>query len=366
MNKYCLIYNFAQHYRSGIFKELDSHFDFFFGDKINSGIEKLDYSLLSNFRTELKNIYLPIKPIYYQKGVINLVFKNYTSFLILGEYYCLSNWLFVLLARVRGKKVYMWTHGWYGNEGFIKSLIKKTFFNLSDGIFLYGEYAKRLMIERDFNGDRLHVIYNSLDYFQQIAIRSKISPTRILSSYFNNNYYNVIFIGRLTNAKKLDLALRALALLKDRGFGVNMVIVGSGPEQSNLRNIVKMLGLSVWFFGASYDERQVAEFIFNSDLCVSPGNVGLTAIHSLTYGTPVVTHNSFEMQGPEFESIEEGVTGSFFEQGNVLSLADCIQSWLSTKQSFREETRLECYKVVETKYNPKFQVKKILNIMNNE
>ena len=43
------------------------------------------------------------------------------------------------------------------------------------------------------------------------------------------------------------------------------------------------------FQGAVFDESN-SELIYHSDLCVSPGNVGLTAIHSLTYGVPVATH----------------------------------------------------------------------------
>ena len=40
-----------------------------------------------------------------------------------------------------------------------------------------------------------------------------------------------------------------------------------------------------------------------SDLTVSPGNIGLTAIHSLSYGTPVCSHSNFNNQMPESEAI---------------------------------------------------------------
>ena len=60
--KICLIYNYAQHYRTNIFtimdKELDC--DFYFGNKMDN-VKKMDYSLLNNFKKELKNVSL-IKP----------------------------------------------------------------------------------------------------------------------------------------------------------------------------------------------------------------------------------------------------------------------------------------------------------------
>ncbi len=67
----------------------------------------------------------------------------------------------------------------------------------------------------------------------------------------------------------------------------------------------------IWLYGACYDEEIIGELIFNAQLCVSPGNVGLTAMHSLVYGTPVITHNNFSNQSPEFEAIIDGKTGSF-------------------------------------------------------
>lgn len=39
---------------------------------------------------------------------------------------------------------------------------------------------------------------------------------------------------------------------------------------------------NVWFYGSCYDEQTNAELIYNADMCVAPGNVGLTAIHAMT------------------------------------------------------------------------------------
>ena len=50
-HKICLIYNYAQHYRIGIFKLLDQELscDFYFGDQMDD-VKKLDYSELKNFK----------------------------------------------------------------------------------------------------------------------------------------------------------------------------------------------------------------------------------------------------------------------------------------------------------------------------
>ena len=118
------------------------------------------------------------------------------------------------------------------------------------------------------------------------------------------------------------------------------------------------LGLSdrVWFYGACYDEAELSKMIYNADLCVSPGNVGLTAMHSMVFGTPVVTHNDFAHQMPEFEAIRVGETGCFFEEGNVDSLALNISIWFETHENQREEVRKACYKEIDTQWTPRFQI----------
>ena len=114
--------------------------------------------------------------------------------------------------------------------------------------------------------------------------------------------------------------------------------------------------------GALYDESEIARYLYWADLCVSPGNVGLTAIHALSYGLPVITNDNFETQMPEFEAIEQGRTGDFFCEGDVGSLADRIELWLSRNPN-REQVRQRCYEVIDTKYNPSHQVEVLSQVL---
>ena len=320
--KVCLIYNYAQHYRTNIFTLMDKKIqcDFVFGNKMGD-VKKMDYSTLSHFKKEVDNITFIRKPIYYQKGVISLLKENYTTYLILGDIHCLSTWLMLLLTKFSKKKIYLWSHGWYGRESAIKSIIKKIFFSLADGTFLYGNYARKLMIKEGLNESKLFIIHNSLSYDEQFAIRKELKPSSIYKNHFRNNFRNLIFVGRLTKVKNLELLLNAVALLKSQYLDVNLTFIGDGTMKDELVKQVQQLGIErVWFYGACYDEKELSCLIYNADLCVSPGNIGLTAIHSMSYGTPVLTHNNFPYQMPEFEAIEDGITGTFFEYENYDSL----------------------------------------------
>ncbi len=354
--KICLIYNFAQHYRTAIFTLMDRQLNcsFYFGDRMDD-LKKMDYSVLKNFKKELKNIEL-FKPIYFQTGVIPLFFKRYDTYIILGEYYCISTWILLILCKFSKKKIFLWSHGWYGNEGLVKRFVKKIFFKLADGLLLYGNYAKNLMINEGFKPDKISVLNNSLDYQKQVATRQHLSRTAIFSDHFKNDFPVLIFIGRLTKVKKLDQLIEAYNGLWQKGIKVNLVIVGKGEVESDLRRKIPIgLENSVWFYGECYQEREIAELIYNSTICVSPGNVGLTAMHSLVYGTPVITHNNFPNQMPEFEAIIPGKTGDFFEENNVDDLMSQIQRWLIKVQR-NEDIKQNCYDIIDKFYNPKFQL----------
>ena len=112
----------------------------------------------------------------------------------------------------------------------------------------------------------------------------------------------------------------------------------------------------VWFHGACYNEFRNAELLYNADLCVSPGNIGLTAIHSLMFGCPAITNDDFNHQMPEFETIKEGVTGTFFKAYESESLASSIRTWFSHHLDDRDEVRNACYHEIDTKWNPHNQI----------
>lgn len=359
--KLCLIYNYAPHYRSSIFKLLSETFDcdFLFGDSM-SDVKKMDYSILCGKVTETHTIRI-IGGWYWQEDVVRQLFKDYDNYILLGETRAISTWLFCLLARLQKskKKVYMWSHAWYGKETKLEKYIKKILFRLPNGgMFCYGDYARNLMIKEGFNSNKLYTIHNSLAYEKQIEVRKSLITTDVYYKHFGNENKNLFFIGRLTPIKKLDQILQAIAICRNRKRNYNVILIGDGEKTKELKTLTTNLGLEnqVWFYGACYDEIELSLLIYNADLCVAPGNIGLTSIHSMVFGTPCITHNDFSHQMPEFEVIKEGITGSFFKRNDVNDLADCIDRWFMTKGNKRDEVRKSCMDIIDKEWNPHYQI----------
>ena len=143
------------------------------------------------------------------------------------------------------------------------------------------------------------------------------------------------------------------------GTPVNLLLIGSGEIRNELQHLITKAGLNDFcvFPGAIYDEGEIAPYLMLSDICVSPGNVGLTAMHAMAYGTPIISHNNPFTQGPEFEAILPGQTGAFFKEGSVESLTNTIHSWLEHSKGKRELIRRACYKRIEEHYTPGAQTK---------
>ena len=337
--------------------------DFFFGDSRKQGaIKELDTSCLKNFKGYFHNI--GFGSVYWQNGAVRLLWSDYTDLFTTGTHYCLSAWVILLLAPLFNKRVYLWSHGAYGNERGLKKWLTVWKMKRATGSFLYGNHAKNLLVEWGVPEEKLYVFYNSLAYDEEVEIRRELKPSGFYQEHFGNNLPNLVFIGRLTAVKKLDMIIRAMVALRKRDVRVNMTYVGDGPKKDELETLVREQGLekNVWFYGPCYEEKQIAQIIYNADLCVSPGDVGLTAMHAMTYGTPVVSHNNFCHQMPEFEAIEEGKTGAFFRENDVESLADSIQAWLKNGLD-REQIRQNCYDVIDNKYNPHRQLEIIRKVI---
>ena len=142
----CCSLNFAPHYREEIFlsMEKDLECDFFFGIGTYGTIKKMEYSRLKRKVRELAFVRL-FGQYYFLKGQTRLAFADYSHYIITGQPYNISGWALLILTKIRGKKTFIWNHGWYGDENFLERTIKKMQLKLSAGYLLYGAYAKQIM-----------------------------------------------------------------------------------------------------------------------------------------------------------------------------------------------------------------------------
>ncbi len=369
-------YHYFPHYRIPIMRSLSNstklNVKFISGDVTDVQIKIIDHKIVTENKfnwAKVKNIWFLGKKFLWQKGILKIfLFENYDCAIVLANPYIISSWVTIFIAKIRKKKVLLWGH-FILNKDF-KLPIKLMYYRLADCLLSYGEWAKQELIKRNFCQEKIFVIFNSLDTDYQYYVREKIKAEDLIirkNQLFKDATLPVIiFVGRLTIRKKLDLLIHSLAYLQKRGTRANLLIVGAGTARESIDRLIDFYNLhdNVMFIGEIYDETCLAELLALSDVCVSPGDVGLLAMHSLVYGTPVISHDNPYKQMPEFESIIPQKTGDFYQANSIESLANTIENWLDKKKK-NPKIQSYCKKIIDERYTPKNQLRIIIKAIDS-
>ncbi|MGE0643567.1 MAG: glycosyltransferase family 4 protein [Nitrospira sp.] len=281
-----------------------------------------------------------------------------------GSPYELTAWLLTIVGRIFRIPVLLWSHGLQGDESGMKWLIRSWLFRLSRGLLLYGDHAKQLLISKGIAADRLHVIYNSLDDSRQAAVSERITAEDCgafrRSLGIDSQDRVICFTGRLQPVKRLPWLLKALSRVVRQGRNVHLVLVGDGSERPVLESLAQELGLVrfVHFLGATYDESRLGLVLSASDLAVVPSGAGLSVMHALGYGTPVLLHDRVEEHFPEWEAVKEGETGWFYRYDD---LSDCAGKIIEALFPFPQKPAMAvaCRSMINNRYNTTHHARQI-------
>ncbi|AER56168.1 hypothetical protein DSC_07585 [Pseudoxanthomonas spadix BD-a59] len=356
--KVAFIYHFFPHYRYGVVRALTQRLDAaFVGDRKGAeGIAPYIFDHGEEFHAA-RCYYLG--KLAFQPAVVGYCLRARRDvFVFLASPNHVSTWIGALIARLRGKRVVFWGHGFKYARRDLKNRVRKLFFSLAHDFYAYGWRAKRNAMALGADPGRIHVGFNSLNYDAQLPLRQALLGGN-QAGHRDGSVLRIFCISRLTRICRYDMLLDAAAQLAGKGIRSRVVFVGDGPEGEALERQARDLGVDVEFHGAIYDESRIAGLVFDADVTVSPGKVGLTAMHSLMFGTPVITHDDFESQMPEVEAIVPGFTGELFRAGSVSDLADKLATF-PARFPDRRLTRERCFTMIDRLYNPDKQAEVML------
>lgn len=364
-----VVYHYFAHYRHSIVSALSSstaHSFTFFADTrdpLPSGVKSLEAADFGRFEhVRCRHVG---GPFLWQPGAIRVALRRDIDVVIyLGNMYMAWTWPAAVLARLSGKRVLFWTHGWRAPETGIQGRLRALFYRLAHGLLVYEHRAKAIAIENGFDADSVHVVYNSLDMTAQRQAESEIGEGDLAAfrqEMFGNDDPVVICVSRITRAKGIDQLVKASRLLADEGHPLNLLVVGEGAEREALEHEAREAGISAKFTGPVYDEAYLARCFGIASVAVCPGPVGLLVIHSFAYGRPLIANDDWTSQGPEWGAVIPGKNGDHFQNGDVRSLADVIVRWTTPasgddEHAARADTVAQaCRQVVDDAYNADYQ-----------
>lgn len=240
-------------------------------------------------------------------------------------------------ARWNDLGIVLWGHGYSKTETDLRKRSRNALVTFADSVLLYNYSAAQAMIDSGAaDPKRLFVALNTIDLqpIREVASRWRADKHALARFRFQNNLDAgpvVLFVSRLYPANHTDLLIRAVPTLATRFPGLAVVIVGDGPDAARLRSMAEELGVqrTIRFVGAVYNETAVAPWFLSADLFCYPTNVGLSLIHAMSYGLPVITGDREGAQNPEIEALRNGVNGLVFKDGDPLALAEAASAILS-------------------------------------
>jgi glycosyltransferase involved in cell wall biosynthesis len=143
------------------------------------------------------------------------------------------------------------------------------------------------------------------------------------------NARSLICVGRLSPEKGQAGLLRAFANLAARHDGLQLRLVGDGPERAALETLAAELGLSdrLVFLGRMSESETLTE-IARSDILVLPSfmeGLPIVLMEAMALGVPVVASRVAGIP----ELVEDGAGGLLFAPSNWEELAACVERLLS-------------------------------------
>ena len=137
------------------------------------------------------------------------------------------------------------------------------------------------------------------------------------SMQVRRNDSELLFVGRLSTQKGVELLIRAMPDIVAVNPGCLLRVVGDGPDKDLLRNLCETLGIArnVKFAGAITNKR-LPEFYQRAAMLVFPSTseegFGLVCVEALACGCPVIASDLLATR----EVVQDGETGLLFKRGD--------------------------------------------------
>jgi glycosyltransferase involved in cell wall biosynthesis len=197
--------------------------------------------------------------------------------------------------------------------------------------FMFGEYiTKRIigLVSRLVLVNSLFVFSRYKNFIKARKLKTIYQPVVIPNNRIRRlnktNDLVILMVGRFAPGKGQIEAIEALKGLIKNGEEINLVMVGAanGEYDKNVRNYIKKYDLS--------SRIRIVDFTPNPEvyyemadialICSKYEAFGRITIEAMKYGLPIIASKA----GANTELINDGVTGIYYESGNIEDLMNKI------------------------------------------
>jgi glycosyltransferase involved in cell wall biosynthesis len=211
-------------------------------------------------------------------------------------------------VRILTQDNYMETMAWNFMQWFYSQL---------DLVYVNSEHYRQRWIDRGIAPEKLKIFPRGLD---QLQFNPELRDPKFWQQFGKDpEDVGLLYVGRISKEKNLDIAVAALRLLRGEGLAVRLLIVGDGPYLKELMEIAPEACYTGYLKG-----RELATAYASSDIFVFPSTTdtfGNVVIEAQAAGLPCVVS---DLGGPH-ELVEDGVDGLVTRSLNVEDFAQAVR-----------------------------------------
>lgn len=170
------------------------------------------------------------------------------------------------------------------------------------------------LVGRGFRADSVQVIHPGVDskhFVPDPAVSREAAPT-------------FLYVGRLARYKQVEVAVRAVRLVRGRGMDARLWVAGTGADRGRLERIARAEGVAgaVEFKGYVSEEKKIELYrrVWGVVLPSLKEGWGITNLEAAACGTPALAADNSALR----ESVWDGETGYLFATGDPAACAQAM------------------------------------------
>jgi glycosyltransferase involved in cell wall biosynthesis len=273
MKKLLILQGWLPNYRKPFFNELARHYKVTVLHSGSSSVASSD---------KFSEVILPCVHFFgikWQKNLLKQIREFRPDVVVAGDD---LRYIGFALARLLSPASLPWA--WWGvnlSHNCFLSFVKFNFiFRSHDSLIFYDRKSMNRVFTFGIDSRRLYLANNTV-YVNQ---RQFSSDFQLRKSFIN--------VGSLDHRKKNHVLLRVFSrIIRMRGNGYKLYLIGDGPELDSLRSFAAELDISknVIFTGKVEEPEVLYEYYKTALASVSFGQAGLAVLQSMAHGVPFIT-----------------------------------------------------------------------------
>lgn len=257
------------------------------------------------------------------KDVKRVVLEN--DIFLLGGYNSTAMFIFLFYIKKYHKKAIFVMDGIspkkLSESSSIKFLVKSKFIRRMDGYFVNGQVSRKYLIKNfDVNPDMIFNQYLTVDVDRiNEIVKGSLNESKIDKI----NKFVILYSGRLLPRKRVSDLLTAVSIsgIKNK---IDILIVGSGNELTNIRRLGKELQLNISFIDFIENQDELFEAYGLANCLVLPSENdpwGLVVNEAEAAHLPVIVSDAC---GSALDLVKSGINGYTYESKNTNDLSEKI------------------------------------------